>query len=588
MNKERDPEMTMSRTILDSLVEGAQGAPSRAAYVYLSGAGEERLTYGELLVAAAAAAQVLTRATSPGDRVLLIGSLGPDFPAHLLGAMASGLIPVPVPPPYLHRDLERLLAIARDSGCRTIMVADRGKDGLAGRIRRRGIAGEFQVVSVAEEAPRPGEAEAIMLLRTRRIDGRAPALLQYTSGSTGRPRGVVLSHDNIMSNQTMIARAFGHSSKTIVAGWLPPYHDMGLIGLVMQPLFLGSECILMSPAEFAKNPFKWLQMISKFRVTTSGGPNFAYDLCVERVDESKLEMLDLGCWRVAFNGSEKVREGTIDRFDRKFSKCGFRREAMLPCYGLAEASLFVSGGPSWRRPVFARLNRLLLQEGCAVESDGSAVSVVSCGLPADGTAVLIVDPDTLQESKPRQVGEVWIRSPSAASGYWGDAEGTTEHFAAFTADGTGPFLRTGDLGFVKENELYITGRLKDTIVIRGRNLFAEDVEATALESSKAFGVSSCAAFSIDGVSQEELVIVGEMQSRNLECLDGAGVVEAIRRSVAEEHGAIVHAIALIEERRVERTSSGKIRRFAYRRMFADRSLQAAWEFRGGQCAGTVD
>jgi acyl-CoA synthetase (AMP-forming)/AMP-acid ligase II len=336
--------------------------------------------------------------------------------------MLSGLVPVPVPPPYRDIDLDRMFDIARHSGCRTIVAGNRGKGVLTRRLERRGNAGEFQVVEVDRDTLCLRKEDAAGLFRERRIDGRDSSLLQYTSGSTGQPRGVVLSHDNIISNQRMIARAFNHSSKTIVSGWLPPYHDMGLIGLVMQPLFLGCECILMSPAEFVKNPFRWLQVISEYRVTTSGGPNFAYDLCVERVDESRVEMLDLSCWQVAFNGSEKVRESTIDRFERKFSRCGFRREAIFPCYGLAEASLFASGGPSGRRPVVAHLDSSSLQKGFVVASDGhgkTVASVVSCGFPAEETAVLIADPDTMQELEAGRVGEVWIQSPSVANGYWG-------------------------------------------------------------------------------------------------------------------------------------------------------------------------
>src|ERR1044072_7725154 len=309
----------------------------------------------------------------------------------------------------------------------------------------------------------------------------------------------MVTHDNLLHNEEMIRRAFGQSEQSIILGWLPIYHDMGLIGNVLQPLYLGAHCIIMSPAAFIQRPFRWLRAISHYRATTSGGPNFAYELCIRRINESQRAELDLSSWSVAFNGAEPVREHTLKRFSEFFAPCGFSPRSFRPCYGLAEATLLVSGqergGSLIKSFDSGALEKDLVRQ---VQAGGdNARMLVSCGAALPDQRIVIVDRDTLRECPADKVGEVWVSGPSVARGYWSRPEETEQTFKAYLSDtGEGPFLRTGDLGFLREGELFITGRLKDLIIIRGLNHYPQDIELTVQNSHPALRPDSGAAFSI--------------------------------------------------------------------------------------------
>ena len=342
------------------------------------------------------------------------------------------------------------------------------------------------------------------------------AFLQYTSGSTGHPRGVMLTHANLLHNASLIFHVFEHTETDSYVSWLPMFHDMGFMVGVLQPLYAGIRAVVMSPVSFLQRPARWLEAISHYRATTSGGPNFAYDLCARKITLDDAAKLDLSSWSVAFNGAEPVRAETLDRFASRFESCGFRRAALFPCYGLAEATLIVTGGRKKSLPIIKRVEAKLM---------------VGCGGELPGERVVIVDPVSLIELKDGQVGEIWVYGPSVARGYWNRPEDTIRIFNAYLSDtGEGPFLRTEDLGFIEDGELYITGRIKDLIIIRGLNHYPQDIEWTAERCHTALRPGCGAAFTVEAGGEERLAIVQEINARAEADLDH--VIETIREAVA--------------------------------------------------------
>ncbi|HEV7786338.1 MAG TPA: AMP-binding protein, partial [Thermoanaerobaculia bacterium] len=395
------------------------------------------------------------------------------------------------------------------------------------------------------------------------------------AGSTGSPKGVMVRHGNLMHNEEMIRRAFGQDERSVIVGWLPLHHDMGLIGNVLQPLYAGARCILLSPVAFLQRPVRWLRAISRYRATGSGGPNFAYELCVRKVGPEQRADLDLSSWSVAFNGAEPVRAGTLERFAEAFAPCGFRREAFYPCYGLAEATLFVAGGTMGRRPRVARVEPAALErnEVVAVAPEvPDARWLVSSGRPWMGQKIVVADPETGAACPPGWVGEIWVAGPSVALGYWRNPEATARDFHASLAgrEGDGPFLRTGDLGFLADGELYVTGRLKDLIILRGRNHYPQDLERTAEGSHPDLRPGSSAAFAVEIGGEERLVIALEVERRRRDGFEE--MAEAVRRAVAAEHEVMVWEVVLLRAGSLPKTSSGKVQRSLCRRQYLEGDL----------------
>jgi 8-amino-7-oxononanoate synthase len=406
------------------------------------------------------------------------------------------------------------------------------------------------------------------------VHGDTLAFLQYTSGSTGTPKGVVLSHANLVHNSALIASAFEHTRNGTGVFWLPSYHDMGLIGGILQPLYVGRPNVLMSPITFLQKPYRWLSAISRFGGTTSGGPNFAYDLCVRKITAEQRKSLDLSTWKVAFNGAEPVRAETLDRFVEAFGPCGFRREAFYPCFGLAEATLIVSGGYVSKPPVVRHFDAQALPEDVVTEVEPGRQggrAMVGCGETLPDQNIVIADPETRTTCPPGRIGEIWVCGPSIAQGYWQQPEATEATFRACLADtGEGPFLRTGDLGFMLDGELFVTGRLKDLIIVRGVNYYPQDIELTVQRSHSRLRADCGAAFTVEKDSREQLVVVFEIERHKQGRLEG--VFQAVRRAVSLEHDLNVDAIVLIRAGSVPKTSSGKIQRHACRRGYLDGSL----------------
>lgn len=558
----------------------AQQQPSNIAYTFVTGRGpncekEQELTYAELDRRARAIAYILSELGMRGRPAILTYPPGIDYIAAFFGCMYAGVIAVPACPPELgdpmrlDRSLSRLVAIVRDAAPAALLTTTAigtalwslpGPSPELSRLRMVMTDHSYGELG-SGWTPEPAGAEEI-------------AMLQYTSGSTYSPRGVVLTHRNLISNSELIARFFSHSGGSRAVSWLPPYHDMGLIGGIIQPLYGGFPVTLMAPADFIKQPLRWLQEISRTRATISGGPNFGYDLCVRKTTAEERSQLDLSSWRIAFNGSEPVRAETMQNFARAFEPTGFKREAFHPCYGLAEATLIVTGGLPWSRRGIKSFDAASLRYGAAISSapDGRSRGLVSCGFASGDRRVVIADPDTRVECATGQVGEIWISGRSVASSYWRRPEETGGTFGARLAGtGEGPFLRSGDLGFMLGRQLFVTGRLKDLIVIRGRNHHPQDIELTAGHSSTVLRQGCGAAFTVARGDQELLVIAYEI-TRQASHVQVGEVAAAVRGAVAAEHEIGVHTVVLLPPGGIPKTSSGKIQRRLCAAMFTGGQL----------------
>jgi len=560
-------------TLVDVLRVRNQNHPQKIAFTFLEDGEAEKsvLTYQELDLQARAIAAYLQSLVPPGSRILLLYPSGLEFISAFFGCLYAGVIAVPAYPPKKNQKMSRLLAIATDAKASLILTT------------------KELLVNIENQFSDNPELAKLLLIATDTIaldqahswqepvlNKSTLAFLQYTSGSTGTPKGVMVSHGNLLHNEQMIQHAFGHYGEEVIVGWLPLFHDMGLVGNLLQPLYLGMPSILMSPEAFLMKPVKWLEAITRYKATTSGGPNFAYDLCVRKVTPEQRANLDLSSWQLAFNGSEPVRAKTLEQFARTFADCGFRKQAFYPCYGMAETTLLVSGGLKTAFPVVRTVQETALRQNQVIDSVGDekeSTKIVGCGKVSLDQKVIIVDPESLTQCPPEQIGEIWFSSPSVAQGYWNQPEQTQQTFQAFTADTKeGPFLRTGDLGFLQGSELFITGRLKDLIIIRGTNHYPQDIELTVEQSHPAFRSSCGAAFAVEIDGVERLVVAQEVERTYLRQLDVDEVVGTIRKAVSEQHDLQVYAVLLLKPASIPKTSSGKIQRHACRTGFLNNNL----------------
>ncbi|MBH8561822.1 AMP-binding protein [Nostoc sp. CENA67] len=527
------------------------------------------LTYQELDRCSRAIAAQLQELNLSGERALLLYPPGLDYLAAFFGCLYAGVVAVPAYPPRNQRNTPRIQAIIADAQAKIALTTTALLPSLQSLLKDKADLNNLQWL-VTDNLP-DGKEEAWL---EPAIDIDSLAFLQYTSGSTGTPKGVMLSHGNLLHNAAATYELMGHSPNSVFVSWLPTYHDMGLIGGILQPLYGGFPCILMPPASFLQRPYRWLQAISEYKGTTSGAPNFAYELCMQKITPEQKQTLDLSSWSVAFNGAEPIRHETLERFASSFADCGFRKQAFYPCYGMAEATLMIAGGDKAVFPKIKTVEKAALEQNQVIDKIiGEEVhSLVSCGQTLPQQQIVIANLETLTRCQPKEVGEIWVSGPSVGKGYWHRKEESKEVFQAFLSDtGEGPFLRTGDLGFLDNGEIYITGRAKDLIIIRGRNLYPQDIELTAERSDSSLRIGSGAAFAVEVENEERLVVVQELEFRAKPNL--AEVTTAIRQAVAQEHEIQAYAVVLIQAGTIPKTSSGKIQRRACKAEFLNDSLQ---------------
>lgn len=525
----------------------------------------ERLGYAQLDARARTVGAWLAGRTPPGARVLLMYPAGLEFFTAFLGCLYSGRVAVPAPLPDTdRRALRRAEGILRDAGVGLVLSDTAHQPALGSWLA--GLDPAPRAECVATDAPGLPDPDTWSPLE---LDLSATAYVQYTSGSTGEPRGVVITHRNLLHNLLAIRGMIlpeevldelRHDLSQASVGWLPHYHDMGLVGMLLSPLASYGNLVFSSPVSFIAHPVLWLQMISRYRALYTYAPNFGYDWLLRSLKDGRLADLDpdldLGCLRFALTGAEPVRAGVLDAVARRLAPLGFRPDIWAPSYGLAEATLLVTGTPCGTGPTTGRFDREALESGRAVPApDG--VELVGCGSPA-GAEVHIVDAAASCPLDEGQVGEIWVRGPSVAAGYLADPQATAAHFAATTADGDGPFLRTGDLGFFQDGELYVTGRAKDMIITNGRNIHPQDIERISETADPATG--PCAAFALpDASGDERIVVVQEIRPLHLQGHTPATLADLIRKRLAHELRLPVNVL-IVAPHTVPRTTSGKVRR----------------------------
>jgi acyl-CoA synthetase (AMP-forming)/AMP-acid ligase II len=570
------PFTSVTTTFVDVLVARALDGPHRIAVRFVASDGSETsLTRADLDRAARAVAARLRQQLAPGDRALLAYPSGLDFVVAFCGCLYGGVVAVPAFQPRANARTERIETICRDARVGAVLTSSSARRSGPRADTAREALGSLPWI----ETDAVGDDLAADW-RPPEIAPDSIAFLQYTSGSTAVPQGVAVSHGNIVANEQQIESAFRHTEETPMVSWLPLYHDMGLLGGLLQPLYAGLEATLMSPLDFVQRPLRWLAAISRYRGHTSGAPNFAYDLCVARTTPEQRHGLDLSSWRIAFNGAEPVRHETLQRFAETFAPHGFDPAAFLPVYGLAEATLFVSGGDPERLPATIAVDAEALEQK-RVEANPPGTRkqrvLVGCGWAHGDERIVVVDPETRHPCAPGQIGEIWVSGSNVALGYWGRADETEAVFRARLADGGDErFLRTGDLGFV-------AGRIKDMIIVAGRNHFPQDIELTVEHSHELVQRGGVAAFSVDEGEEEWLVVVAEVsRTCRPSASDASDVaplldatIAAIRRAVVEEHDVEVDAVVVVGPATIPKTSSGKIRRRATRAALLERSL-AVW------------
>ncbi|MFL5658358.1 MAG: AMP-binding protein [Ktedonobacteraceae bacterium] len=571
-------------TLVELLCRRALQQPESRTYTFLIDGEVEgaHLTYADLNGRARAIGAVLQQRVERGSRAMLIYPADLEFTAAFFGCLYAGVIAVPTYPPQTRtkRSLAKLRSIMNDVQPSVVLTISSLSSMVESLFAQ---AQELQGIPLITTDDITNDlAEA---WHDPAVDSNTLAFLQYTSGSTGMPKGVMLTHGNLLHNLTLIHRYFEVTPEDQGVTWLPPYHDMGLIGMILGTVYAGVQSTIMSPVAFLQRPIRWLQAISNTRATVSGGPNFAYDLCVRKITPEQKATLDLSSWSIAVNGAEPIRPETLDRFVEAFAPCGFRREAFYPCYGLAEASLIVAGGQKAAIPVVKTFqaaglaqNRVVMADAEAWHENENLRMLVGSGQVAASQKIVIVDPESLTQCLPGQVGEIWVSGPSVAQGYWQKPEETECTFRAYLAGtGEGPFLRTGDLGFLQDGELFVTGRLKDLIIIRGRNHYPQDIELTVEQCHPALRAGCGVAFSVDASGEERLVIVYEVE-RQYRSLNVDEVVESIRQAVAEHHELQVYAVVLIKMSSIPKTSSGKLQRRASREAFLAGNLEVVGEW----------
>lgn len=548
----------MEDNIICRLRSHALGTPDRTAFIILADgeAIENKIAYSELAASVDALSAHLAGMHLEGKRVLLIYQDIPEFIVAFLACQHTGIIAVPVSYIKGSKQIARLFNVMEDAQVAAVLCVAASIPPLTEGLADFLSSGKIEIIAT-DTVPLP--------ILGNEIPEPAPnaiSFIQYTSGSTGKPKGVVVSTKNLMHNQHLIRNAFGCNEESIIFSWLPFHHDMGLIGNILHTIYVGCTCVLMSPFHFVQSPRRWLAGISKYKATHSGGPNFAYDLCVEKIPSDELSGLDLSTWKVAYNGSEPIRAESLKRFADHFSAAGFQEHAIYPCYGLAEATLLVAGHKTpGTTPATILVNRHLIRNGKIVLSDktGPLVQTLAgSGGIAPGMECRIISPTDRRECRTLEEGEICIAGESVTQGYWGKEN--DEYF--YDIDGR-RFLRTGDLGFFSNGELFVHGRIREMLIIRGQNIYPYDIEETVSRCDAALLANGVAVFSLHE-REDELVVIAEVQRTQINGLDGAAVIRSIDKTVKGTFGIIPYDIILTTPHGIPRTTSGKLQRLQCR------------------------
>lgn len=570
-----DGRVPNARTILDVLmVRAREREPGGFAFLADGDTVSETLSWRELADRAFAFSAGTRLHARAGDRALLFFRPGLDFLAAFLGCLHAGVLAVPCVPPMrpFKRSFDRINQIAHACSPRLVLA---GGKAFPEEHDRAALAPSLSQCPVLSPSELPVSAEPTP--SSARADG--VAFLQFTSGSTSTPKGVMVTHANLMNNLQYIHECGERTRASVTVTWLPVYHDMGLVDGLLEPIFAGCRCVAMPPYAFIQRPARWLGAITRYGGTHGGGPNFAYDLCVAKISPDEAAGMNLSSWRWAHNGAEPIRPSTLQAFVERFSVSGFRLGHFHLCYGLAEATLKVTGGPAdcLQTRMF---DADALERGELVEvgaDHGRVRAIASTGTPFRDFRLAIVDPETCRELGEGRLGEIWLSGPSVTAGYYGDRRATEDTYGAYIEPGhRGPFLRTGDLGFAIENELYVAGRLKDLIIVSGRNIYPQDVERSAETAHESLSVGCAAAFSIDDGQRENLVVLFESTRRPLRdaATDAVSeVIDAVVRAVARDHQVDASVVAAVPRGALLKTTSGKIRRRACRQAFQSGAME---------------
>ncbi|MFB8352133.1 fatty acyl-AMP ligase [Streptomyces niveus] len=571
--------MTNFRTFTELVLERSEARKDADAFVFLPddarGSVPQHLTSTALDQEARRIASWLQDRGAAKRQVLLLYPAGLDFIKAFTACMYAGAVAVPGPlPAEQGQHFARISGILRDAEACAVLTDSANAPAISAWLAAEGFT---DVACLATDDPAQGDAGA---WHAPSLTPESLAFLQYTSGSTSDPKGVVVSHGNLLANEAAIQRSIGTSAESVCGGWLPFYHDMGLIGHILHPLYLGAQGVLMAPFTFLKRPYRWLKMISDYGMTTGGGPNFAYDLCVRRVTDAQLETLDLSTWTTACNGAEPVRAETVRAFTERFASVGFRPEAMFPCYGMAETTLLVTGIPRGAAARVLDVDAEALERGELADprADFSTRSLVSSGIARD-FEIRVVDPETLVEKPAGHVGEIWLKGDSVASGYWKRPATNKEIFDAVISGGTGKqdtgWLRTGDLGALHDGELYVTGRLKELVILAGRNLYPQDVERAVQSTDKALGAGAGAVFAVES-DREHLVAIQEVRPAAV-TTDLHTVASGIQSFISKEFSVPAGNVLLVRPGTVRKTTSGKIQRTLMRKLFLEGGITPLYE-----------
>ena len=563
-------------SIVDLLEKRAALHSGQHAFTFLKDGDVEsdRLTFAQLRDRVHAVAAGLLDAGLGGKAALMLYPAGLDFVVAFYACLYARVVPIPAVPPSMTRNLGNLDAIMADAGADTILTSRAAAEKIEALYAEGERSGRYRIVATDEMSDAWASS-----WKPQPVTRDSLAFLQYTSGSTGAPKGVMVSHGNLLHNHEMLKTFFEVNETSRYVSWLPHHHDMGLIGNIMESIYVGVPCFLFAPATFVKRPYAWLRAISTHRATISGAPNFAYQLCVDRVTDEQISTLDLSSWRVAYNGAEPVRASTLRAFTERFAACGLRPFAPYPCYGMAEATLIISGGQVEAEPNLIHLDKDALERGWARELPSDhprAHPLVCCGREGSGQRIRIVDPATRALCEAGRVGEIWVSGGSICQGYLNQPELSEEVYRARLLPDDGySYARSGDLGYLHHNgDLFITGRLKDTLIIRGRNHYPQDIEYLVEQCHPALATAGGAAFSIEIAGEERVVVAHEVTRAQALRYDMAEIVNAVRQALAESSELALHGFVLLKPGRVPKTSSGKIQRRAAREAYLRGELQS--------------